>query len=98
MTTHERARAHSHAHPVYYDRLWDASNASVYNTCTKFVIMKKIEFFLFFLVSFLTRAYVFLTGSQKVSRKDNACCFFSSSSSFWFVVFFFFSFYRHLLR
>lgn len=58
----ETARPYTPTHTVYYDRLCDASHALVYNTCTKFVTMTKYLIFFPPILSFLTRACVFLTG------------------------------------
>ena len=89
---HTRTHTRTHAHSLYITIDYVMPPMHRFITCTKFVIMKK-KYFIFF---FLTRAYVFLTGSQKVSRKDNAC---SSLLSFSLSPPIFFSFfYRHLLR
>lgn len=71
-------RTHTRTHTVYYNRLCDASSASVYNMCTKFVIMKRFNF-LFFSDSCLCVS----DRIPKVSRKDNAC---SSFSFFFFLL------------
>lgn len=62
---------HTRTHTVYYDRLCDASNASVYNMCTKFVIMKRFNFVLFFFFS--DSCLCVSDRIPQVSRKDNAC-------------------------
>lgn len=90
MTTQTHTHSHIHTHTLYIIIDYVMPPMHRFITCTKFVTMKIFDF------SFLTRAYVFLTGSQKVSRKDNACSSLPSFPLRFF--FFFFFFYRHLLR
>lgn len=74
-----RAHTHTHTYTVYYDRLCDASSASVYNMCTKFVIMKRFNF------PFFSDSCLCVSDRiPKVSGKDNACSRFFFSSSFLF--------------